>query len=51
MLPDVTAPATANAVWLRTLLLVVIGFGAISFCVQAACSSGTSSTGYGSGYP
>jgi hypothetical protein len=50
MLPHVTAKVTANAVWLRMVLLLVIGVGAISFCVQAACSTGTTS-GYGSGYP
>jgi hypothetical protein len=38
----------ARAVWVRMLLLVFVGLGAVAFSVQAACSSGTPS-GYGYG--
>lgn len=38
----------ARAVWVRMLLLVVVGLGALAFSVQAACSSGPN-TGYGYG--
>ena len=37
----------ARAIWVRMLLLVVVGLGAIAFSVQAACSTGSNSTGYG----
>jgi hypothetical protein len=38
----------SNAVLVRVTLLVFIGLGAIAFCVQAACSSGTAiGPGYG----
>ncbi len=39
----------ASAVWVRMLLLVFVGLGAIAFSVQAACSSGSGGVYYGYG--